>query len=215
MGHQHHRPPLVGQLLNHLQHLANQFRIQGRGRLVEEHQFRLLRQRPGDRHPLLLTARKALGKLIRLVRHMHLGEHRIGELVGLRLAHPADFHGRDGGVVPGVQVRPKIETLKHHAHMGALLGEFFLGHVNKTVAHLLFAEQLAVQVDVTAGGRFHVVDAAKHGGLTASARPNDRRLMAPFEGRANALQHVEAAKALVQILHPKQKFRHEAPPARH
>src|SRR5258707_703138 len=52
-----HRHAFVSELSNHAQHLADQLRIQGRRRLVEEHDLRLHGQRPRDRAALLLTAR--------------------------------------------------------------------------------------------------------------------------------------------------------------
>ena len=41
-------------------HLRAQRGVQGRERLVEQHQLRLRRQRPGQRHPLLLAAREGV-----------------------------------------------------------------------------------------------------------------------------------------------------------
>lgn len=43
------------QLPDERQHLADELRVQCAGDLVEQQQPRLIRQRPGDRHPLLLT----------------------------------------------------------------------------------------------------------------------------------------------------------------
>ena len=56
MGDYHHGHAVGGQLLHNCQHLAYHFRIQGGGGLVEEQNVRVHSQRPGDGHPLLLTA---------------------------------------------------------------------------------------------------------------------------------------------------------------
>ena len=56
MGHDHHRHAFLGQGLHDRQHFADHLGVQrGRG-LVEQHDARLHRQRPGNRHALLLAA---------------------------------------------------------------------------------------------------------------------------------------------------------------
>jgi len=62
MGHDDHRHAGFRQLPHHVEHLPDELSVQGRGGLVEQHQLRLHRQRPGDRHPLLLAA----GELVRI-----------------------------------------------------------------------------------------------------------------------------------------------------
>ena len=57
--------PSCGQPAHDVEHLADQLGVERRGRLVEEHQLRVHRQRPGDRHALLLAA----GELVRVVVH--------------------------------------------------------------------------------------------------------------------------------------------------
>ena len=56
VGDHDHRHAVGGQLAHHVEHLADELRVERRGRLVEQHQLRLHRQRAGDRHPLLLAA---------------------------------------------------------------------------------------------------------------------------------------------------------------
>src|SRR5690625_1110809 len=56
VGDDHHRHTLLRQFDHRVEHLVDHLRVQGRGGLVEEHQLRLHRERPGDRDALLLTA---------------------------------------------------------------------------------------------------------------------------------------------------------------
>ena len=56
VGDYHHGHAVGGKLLHDRQHLADHFRIQGGSGLVEEQNVRVHSQRPGDGHPLLLTA---------------------------------------------------------------------------------------------------------------------------------------------------------------
>src|SRR5438105_13233427 len=52
-----HGHALVRELLHDVEHLTDHLRVQRGRRLVEKHEGRLHRQRPGDRHPLLPAAR--------------------------------------------------------------------------------------------------------------------------------------------------------------
>ena len=51
-----HRHAFRGEALHHLQHLADQLGIERRGWLIEQHEARLHRQRPGNGDALLLAA---------------------------------------------------------------------------------------------------------------------------------------------------------------
>jgi hypothetical protein len=59
--------PLSCVTTNHRQDALDQLRIQRGGGLVEEHHLRRHRQRPGDRHPLLLSAPGPVAAFARLV----------------------------------------------------------------------------------------------------------------------------------------------------
>ncbi len=51
-----HRHPDLGEVAHHVEHLADELRVERRGRLVEQHQLRVHRQRARDRDALLLAA---------------------------------------------------------------------------------------------------------------------------------------------------------------
>ena len=51
-----HRHPLPRQTLHDIQHFADHFRVERRGRLVEKHHIRFHGQRAYDGHTLLLAA---------------------------------------------------------------------------------------------------------------------------------------------------------------
>ena len=59
----HHRHPVLLQLLDDRQHLAHEFGIKRAGHLVEQERTRASQQRPGDRDALLLAAGQAIGIL--------------------------------------------------------------------------------------------------------------------------------------------------------
>ena len=56
--HDDHRHAVDGEVAHHLEHLADQLRVERGGRLVEQHELRLHGQRPGDGDALLLAARQ-------------------------------------------------------------------------------------------------------------------------------------------------------------
>ena len=56
--------PASAELADHVQHLADQLRVERAGHLVEQHQPRLHRQRAHDRDPLLLAAGQPVGVLV-------------------------------------------------------------------------------------------------------------------------------------------------------
>jgi hypothetical protein len=58
VGNDDHGHPLVGEPLHDRKHLADGLRIEGGGRLVEQHDIGLHGEGPGDGNPLLLTPRQ-------------------------------------------------------------------------------------------------------------------------------------------------------------
>lgn len=61
MRHHHHGAPLMVQILEQIQHPPFIFLIQIAGRFIGEDNRRLVHQRPGNTHPLLLAAGKLAG----------------------------------------------------------------------------------------------------------------------------------------------------------
>ena len=55
VGDDHHGHALAGEVDHHVEHLADHFGIERRGRFVEQHRNRIHRQRARDRDALLLT----------------------------------------------------------------------------------------------------------------------------------------------------------------
>ena len=86
VGDHHHGPALDRQILHDGQHLPHQFRVESRGRLVEEHQLRLERQRAGDADALLLSARELVRVLVGLAGETDLVQQllRLGPYLGRR-----------------------------------------------------------------------------------------------------------------------------------
>ena len=72
MGDDDHGHALLGERAHHVEDLAHELRVEGTRGLVEEHELRLHRERPGDRDPLLLTSRELVGVGVYLGRQPHV-----------------------------------------------------------------------------------------------------------------------------------------------
>ncbi len=84
MGHQHQGGLLFSVQFN--QQIENRraiFRVKIAGRFIGEEDAGLVDQRPADRHPLLLAARKLVGKIALARPQAHTGQH--GFSFGARL----------------------------------------------------------------------------------------------------------------------------------
>ena len=86
VGDDHHGHAFAGEVDHDVEHLADHFRIERRGWLVEQHQLGLERERARDCHPLLLAAEK-LGRIgARLLGKIDAIERREREALGLTYA---------------------------------------------------------------------------------------------------------------------------------
>ena len=93
VGDDDHGHALVGQRLHDAQHLADRLGIERRGRLVEQHQRRLHRERAGDRDPLLLAARQRRRMLPGLVGQPDLRQQRPRPLLRRCASSPSTVVG--------------------------------------------------------------------------------------------------------------------------
>ena len=93
VGRDHHRHPSGRELADHVQHLGDELRVERARDLVEQHDVRLHRERPHDRHPLLLPAREPVRVFVRLVREAEPLEQLRAALGRLRVESSSTFIG--------------------------------------------------------------------------------------------------------------------------
>ena len=111
--------PSLRQVLDHLQHLADQLRVQrGRG-LVEQHQLGAQRQRAGDADALLLAAGELVGVLVRLLREADLRQQAQRLVASLPLRPPLHDDRALDDVLQHRHVREQVVALEDHAALGA------------------------------------------------------------------------------------------------
>ena len=78
--HDEHGHPGLGEPSDHLQHLADELRVERRRRLVEKHQLRLNGQGPRDRDPLLLPAGQAMRQMVDMLLETDVAQQRQRQL---------------------------------------------------------------------------------------------------------------------------------------
>jgi hypothetical protein len=103
------------------QHLADQFRIERRGRLVEQHDLRVHGERTGDRGALLLTARemaRGSGRACRRCRPWPAAP-AASAIAAFRLRPLLHMDRRLDDVFEHRHVGPEIEALEHHGDIRA------------------------------------------------------------------------------------------------
>ena len=163
--------PSRGELLHHVEHVADRLRVERARRLVEEHQRRVHRERARDRDALLLSARELAGVRVALVGEPDPVEQALGVGDRLVLRDAADAHRRLDDVVEHRHVRPEVEALEDEADLDAVPGDVALGVGAQTVlAVRAVADQVAVDLDAAAVDRLEVVDAAQERRLARAGR---------------------------------------------
>src|SRR5690606_41954973 len=75
--------------------LLAQGRIQAGERLVEQHQARPRRQRPGERHPLLLATREHVRVALGMAAHVDLGEQLARAPFARSEEHTSELQSRE------------------------------------------------------------------------------------------------------------------------
>ena len=113
-------PDLVVDQVQLDQHLLAQLEVERRQRLVEQQHVRLVDQRAGDRHPLLLAAADLVGALAGLVLHLDQRQHPVDLALDRRLVGPRDLQP-EGDVLAHRQVREEGVALEDRVDL-ALVG---------------------------------------------------------------------------------------------
>ena len=112
-----HGRAILGQFAHHGEDFVGQLGIQRRGGLVEQQHLRLHRERPCDRHALLLSAGKSRGIHVGLVFQVHPAQTLLAELLRFLARQTAHAPRRLDDVAQHSHVRPQVELLEHEAQV--------------------------------------------------------------------------------------------------
>jgi hypothetical protein len=195
------RLALVGELLDHLQHLPDELGIERRGDLVEQQQLALHDQCPGDRHPLLLSARELARVLRRLLGQPHSLQH--GERASLRVgpADSANCHRPDRDVLQDCEMREEVQALEDHADAGPDASKPLRQGCDVFRRLLACADEpLAEHFDLALLKRLQVVDAPEQRALAGSAGADNDQYLAPLDFQLHRPERLEVSEPLTQLL---------------
>ena len=200
MGDHQHRHAGGRELAHHAKHLTDEFRVQCRRRLVEQHQLGVHRQRTGDGHALLLAAGQ-LGRIgIGLARQPDPVEQIAGPFQRLGLALAFDPDGRLDHVLQGGAVWEQVEVLKHHADVAALFGRVLGTHLVQLAVPLAVADEIAVDIQPARVDYLQVVDAPQEGGFARARRPDQAHHLTALDLQRDALEHLERPEVLAHLV---------------
>ncbi len=164
---------------HHVEHLADQFGVERRGDLVEQHHFGVHRERPCDRHPLLLPAGQLVGIGVGPVGQPESGEHHQRVLARGRLVGAEHLAWSDGDIVDHAHVGEQVETLEHHADATA----------DRIGVEARFGDVDAVEEQLAVVGGLEQVDAAQQRRLARSGRADQRDHVADCHVEVDAVEH--------------------------
>ncbi len=198
--HDEHRHVLFRQFAHRAQHFAGQFRVQRRGRLVEQHDVRFHRQRAGNGDTLLLAAREARRIAAALVEQADLFQQDLCLRDDLLASHTLDRDRRLDDVLQHGHVREQVEVLENHAHLDADAADVGFRHVVADAMHIARHQRFAFDDDAPAVDRLKVIETAQEGALARAGRADHGDHLALGDIERNALQHFERAEALVHVV---------------
>jgi len=155
----HRRLEVESQSLHDIENLAYELRIQGRGRLVEEHQLRLHRERAGDRDALLLATRELRRVVVDLVGQPDLLEQGSSLRDGVSLPQLPDADRCLDHILERGHVPEEVEALEDHSDLGALAADLGVPQLVELVARLPVADQPPVDPQPPGVDSLQMVDA--------------------------------------------------------
>ena len=202
------------EVLDDVEDLAHELRVERGGRLVEQEDLGLGGERPGDGDALLLTAGQLARPGVGLVGQTDALEQDacLGLDLVARTALRVDR--RLDQVLQHRQVREQVEALEHEADAGALAQHVLLAQLPQRVAAALVADDLAADRHEPPVHPLEVVDDAQQGRLARAGRADDDRHLSGLHDEVDAGEHLERAVGLVHTVHLDQARAHRSPPVR-
>ena len=189
MGDHDHGHTRAGQFNHHVKDLFNHFRVQGRGGLVEEHDFRLHGQRASNGHPLLLATGELSRILMGLLGNAHALQEFHGHFFRFLLRPLEHVDGSQSYVFQHREVREQVELLEHHPHLTPDLFDVLQ----------VVREFHAVHNDGAPLVFFQPVDAPDEGGFPRTRGSKDDHHLPGINLHTDAPQGMEVAVPLMHI----------------
>src|ERR1700722_17079489 len=207
MGHHEHGPTLLSQGAHHAKNLTDKLRIESRRRLIEQEHFRAHGESPGDGGALLLTAGQMRGIVMPALGDADLSEQRFGFRDTFGAGTFQHMDGRFDDVFKDRPVRPEVKALENHR--GVATQAFHLSTVGPGSASISVPREAQHDVadgDRAAIGRFEQIETAQKRRLARTGRSENRDDVALPGKKRDALQHLQIAEALVEIVDDDSRF---------
>src|SRR6266540_2911233 len=165
-----------------LQDLVAGARVEVAGRLVGQQHRRLGRQRPGDRHPLLLAAGELRGPVQQALGEAHGLQGLGGAPAPLGPAEPA-VDQREADVAERRGPRQELEVLEDEAdHLVAEPGQLVVGQPGDVAP---------LERQAAAGRPVQAAEQAEQGGLPRAARSHDRQRVPARDRHVHAVERAD------------------------
>ena len=188
------------EITDDLEHLAGQLGIERAGRLVEKEDVGPQRQRAGDGDALLLSAGELAGVGVRLVRKAHLFEQGERQLTHLAALAPLHSERRVRHVFEhrGMQC---AGTVEHQPEAAFDPPQRSLVRVDALSLRVHRRGKVVPVGERAAVHRFKQRRAAQQRRFAAAAGADDRDGLTLAHGEGNALEHLQRAEGLADVLH--------------
>ena len=171
--------------MQNIQNLLAGLGVQVASGLVSQHDRRVVDQRPGDGHPLLLPARKLGGAVVHPVAQSHRLQGSDGALVALLIGQRlvAVVQQRQQHVLDRRQAGQQVVGLEDKADLPvADAGQLVLAQV----AHVLSVQHVGA-----AGGPVQAAQDVHQRGLARARGAHDGQELAPFHSQVHPPQRVD------------------------
>ena len=187
---------LLVDLLQKIEDLLRGLRIQRRGRLITEEHLRIRRERPGDRHTLLLSTRQ----LSRIVLHPVLEADELQQLhrprLCLFLLDPCDLQ-RESNISKKIPLIQEVKLLEDHAHLATRLPDLLITHI---------PEGLSLEENLSARRDLQIIDTADQCRLARTGETDDTLYRALQNIQIDVIERIHVptrgVEGLAHIHHP-------------
>src|SRR5690606_17739098 len=211
----HQRSAGAGELFNHVQHFANQFRIQRRSWLIKQHHARAQRQRAGNGDALLLAAGEVTRPGIGFIAQTYHIQKAVGVFNSLFFTELFMRDGCFNQVFQHRKMRKKIEVLKHVPNVDALFEDLFLFELVEFVTLTAIADVIPVNLDKAFVYALQMVNSAQQRRFSRSRGSEDHRHGARWDLKRDVIERFMSAKKLTDAGYGNVSFRrglHEQAP---
>ena len=191
---------LCRQILNYLQNLPRQLRIQCRGRFIKKQHLRFHRQCPCDRYSLLLPSGELIRICIRLIRKSHLCKELLRLLIDFFFLSLLHTDRCICNIFDDGKMRKQIKVLEYQTKAG--LNLFHLLLFRKSGSSIFHPCRSFSQIqNLTVINRLQHRRTAEQRRLAGTGRADDRQNLSLLHRKRNIPDHRHPAEFFFDMFH--------------